>query len=212
MVENFNVLDDAAASSTGAPESAGLAGRDAPRLGERLRSLRRRRGLTLVELSKASGVSVGMLSQIERDLSSPSIRTLQRLSVGLGVPIGWFFSSAPKDPEAVPWILRRAARRVLALNQNGVTKELLAPPGDGAIELLLVTIEPGGSSGEAAYSHVGEDAGLVLEGSLRIEVDGQWQTLGAGDAFRFPSQKPHRFDNPGSVRTVVLWALTPPWL
>jgi transcriptional regulator with XRE-family HTH domain len=180
-------------------------------LGARLRRLRKRRDLTLQALSDATGLSVGMLSQIERDVSSPSIRSLQRLSDALEVPIGWFFSAGPVAVDAADWVLRRAARRVLGLAGSGVTKELLSPPGDGAIELLMVTIEAGGSSGPVAYTHPGEDAGLVLEGTLRLDVDGETSLLGPGDAFRFASTRPHRFENGGTTRAVVVWALTPPW-
>lgn len=180
-------------------------------LGRRLRDLRRRRALTLQALSEESGVSIGMLSQIERGVSTPSIRTLQRVAEALDVPIGWFFSDGPASPGTPAWVLRRADRRRLALRSNGVTKELLAPAGEGAIELLYVTIEPGGSSGSSPYSHAGEDAGMVIEGSMVLEVDGESCLLGAGDAFRFRSTLPHRFDNPGPVRAVVLWAVTPPF-
>ena len=180
-------------------------------IGRRLRDLRRRRALTLQALSEESGVSTGMLSQMERGVSAPSIRTLQRVAEALEVPIGWFFSDAPSSSGAPPWVLRRPDRRVLSLGANGVTKELLAPAGDGAIELLYVTLEPGGSSGPTAYTHAGEDAGLVLEGSLRVEVDGQTCILVAGDAFRFKSALPHRFENAAPARTVVLWAVTPPF-
>ncbi|MDA8250827.1 MAG: XRE family transcriptional regulator [Rhodospirillales bacterium] len=178
-------------------------------IGGRLRLLRRRRRVTLQALSDASGISVGMLSQIERGLSSPSIRTLQSVAAALDVPIGWFFSPPQDSAGCPPWVLRRTARRVLSLGSNGVVKELVSP-GAGAIELLMVTIEPGGSSGGSPYTHEGEDAGVVLEGQMRLEVDGEACLLGAGDAFRFKSTLPHRFDNPGPLRALVLWALTPP--
>jgi transcriptional regulator with XRE-family HTH domain len=180
-------------------------------IGRRLRELRRRRGLTLQALSGECGVSTGMLSQMERGVSSPSIRTLQRVAEALEVPINWFFSNGLPSPGTPAWVLRRPDRRRLSLGSNGVTKELLAPPGDGAIELLYVTIEPDGSSGEIPYTHLGEDAGLVLEGSMWLEVNGERCLLGAGDAFRFPSTLPHRFDNPGPGRAVILWAVTPPF-
>jgi len=181
-------------------------------LGRRLRDLRRRRGLTLQALSEGSGISTGMLSQMERGLSAPSIRTLQRVAEALEVPIAWFFSGGGRSTAHEPtWVLRRTERRVLSLGDRGVTKELLVPPSEGVIELLQVIIEPGGSSGPAPYSHAGEDAGLVLEGSMRLKVNGESCLLGAGDAFRFPSTLPHRFENPGPVRAVVLWAVTPPF-
>ena len=179
-------------------------------LGQRMRGMRQRRQWTLQELSARSGLSVGMLSQIERGLSSPSIRSLQKLSEIFSVPIGWFFSEATAAPQGPAWIQRRAQRRVLDLSAKGITKELLAPDGDGTIELMLITVEPGGSSGEAPYQHAGEDAGTVIEGVLQLEVDGVSGLLQAGDSFRFLSTLPHRFGNPGPLRCVVVWAVTPP--
>jgi transcriptional regulator with XRE-family HTH domain len=180
-------------------------------MGQRLRDLRRRRGLTLQALSEESGVSTGMISQMERGVSSPSIRTLQRIAEALEMPIGWFFSDGPKSLDTPPWVLRCRDRRSLAFGNNTITKEILSPAGEGAIELLYVTIQPGGSSGEAAYTHLGEDAGLVLEGSMWLQVNGERCLLNSGDAFRFPSTLPHRFDNPGPGRAVILWAVTPPF-
>lgn len=180
-------------------------------IGRRLRDLRRRRALTLHALSEESGVSTGMLSQMERGVSAPSIRTLQRVAEALEVPISWFFSDGPSSSGAPSWVLRRSDRRTLSLGTNGVTKELLVPAGEGVIELLYVTIEPGGSSGPSPYTHVGEDAGMVIEGSVRLEVDGESCVLSVGDAFRFKSTLPHRFENPGPARAVVLWAVSPPF-
>lgn len=180
-------------------------------LGRRVRALRRRRALTLQALAEESGVSTGMLSQMERGVSAPSVRKLQRVAEALEVPIGWFFSDAAASSGAPPWVLRRPDRRRLTLASNGVTKEMLSPPGEGAIQLLHVVIEPGGSSGASPYSHAGEDAGVVLEGSVRLEVAGESCVLDSGDAFRFESGLPHRFENPGQVRAVVLWAVSPPF-
>jgi transcriptional regulator with XRE-family HTH domain len=195
----------------GVPSALGQDSGALSEIGRRLRDLRRRRSLTLQALSEECGVSTGMLSQMERGVSAPSIRTLQRVAEALEVPISWFFSDPPSSSGAPAWVLRRGDRRILSLGANGLTKELLAPAGEGAIELLHVTLEVGGSSGTAAYTHAGEDAGVVLEGRLKLEVDGQSCILGPGDAFRFRSTLPHRFENAAEVRTVVIWAITPPF-
>lgn len=181
-----------------------------PVLGQRLRGMRQRREWTLQELSSRSGLSVGMLSQIERGVSSPSIRSLQKLAEIFAVPPGWFFSDSSAAASGPAWVQRRAQRRLLDLSSKGITKELLSPEGDGKIELILITVEAGGSSGDAPYDHAGEDAGTVLEGVLELEVDGVASRLGSGDSFRFPSTLPHRFSNAGPLRCVVLWAVTPP--
>ncbi len=179
-------------------------------LGQRMRGMRQRRNWTLQEMSTRSGLSIGMLSQIERGLSSPSIRSLQKLAEIFAVPIGWFFSESQGASQGPAWIQRRAQCRILDLSAKGITKELLSPDGDGAIELMRITIEPGGSSGEAPYQHLGEDAGTVIEGVLELEVNGVIALVQTGDSFRFPSCEPHRFGNPGPMRCVVIWAVTPP--
>lgn len=193
------------AAATAIPRGAKLS-----EVGQAVRRLRRQRQLTLQVLARQAEISVGMLSQIERGVASPSLRSLLRVAEALEVPVGWLFDPPRSPSEGPGWVLRRAQRRSITLAEEGITKELLSPPGDGAIELLLVTVRPGGSSGPA-YTHAGEDAGVVLEGTLLLEVDGEPATLEAGDAFRFASTRPHRFSNPGTVRTVVVWALTPPF-
>lgn len=179
-------------------------------IGGRLRTMRLRREWTLQELSARSGLSVSMLSQVERDIASPSIRSLQRLAETFAVPVGWFFSEAGPALPGPAWIQRRPQRRTLELPAKGITKEMLSPEGDGRIQLMLITIEARGNSGELAYSHAGEDAGTVLEGVLELEVDGDQGLLSPGDSFRFASTLPHRFANAGTARCVVLWAVTPP--
>ena len=81
---------------------------------------------------------------------------------------------------------------------------------DGRLELLLSTLEPGASSGEEPYSHEGEEAGLILEGTLELWIDDEHHLLAQGDSFAFASTRPHRYRNPGSTTTRVVWAITPP--
>jgi len=180
-------------------------------LGMQLRDLRRLRGLSLKQLGERAGLSVGMLSQIERGLSSPSIRSLRQISEALGVPPARFFheQEAPALPE-IGKIVRRGAGRVLRLPTNGVSKQLLTPDLSGALEMLLVIVEPGGSSGPEHYTHKGEECGHVLSGSLRLWIGEDVFALERGDSFRFPSATPHRFENPGRSETQVLWVITPP--
>jgi transcriptional regulator with XRE-family HTH domain len=205
LAPNFQSDATPRATAPSIPRGAKLS-----QVGQAVRRLRRQRQLTLQALASQAEISVGMLSQIERGVASPSLRSLLRVAEALEVPVGWLFDPPRSPSEGPTWVLRRPQRRSIALEEEGITKELLSPPGDGTMELLLVTVRPGGSSGPA-YTHAGEDAGVVLEGSLLLEVDGEPAVLEAGDAFRFASSRPHRFCNRGTVRTVVLWALTPPF-
>lgn len=180
-------------------------------LGLQLRTLRKAAKLSMSELAQKANLSIGMISQIERGVASPSIRSLRQISDALGVAPAQFFHDGLQPPlEEMGKIVRKMARRQLSLPRNGVAKQLLTPDLDGATEMLLVIVEPGGSSGPEHYVHKGEDAGLVLSGSLELWIEGHMHLLHEGDSFRFKSSLPHRFANPTQAETQVLWVITPP--
>lgn len=179
--------------------------------GMQLRTLRKAAKLSMTELARKSNLSVGMISQIERGLASPSIRSLRQISDALGVPPAQFFDDGKQPPlEEMGKIVRKDARRQLFLSNNGVEKQLLTPDLDGATEMLLVRVLPGGTSGPEHYVHKGEDAGVLLTGRLDLWIDGHRHELRAGDSFRFKSNLPHRFENSSDETTDVVWVITPP--
>jgi transcriptional regulator with XRE-family HTH domain len=176
-------------------------------IGAQLRQRRRIKDLTLAELSTQSGLSVGLLSQIERGLSSPSLKSMTQICTALGIPMSWLFDSGPtEDPAETGLVVRRGSRRRLDLGSYGVSKELLSPDLGGEMQIYLVSIRPGGQSGPETYTHRGEEGGLVLSGTLELTVDGRVVLLYEGDSFRFVSSLAHRFANPGATQTQVVWA------
>jgi transcriptional regulator with XRE-family HTH domain len=180
-------------------------------LGPAIRCLRQEKGLTLAQLAERSGLSIGHLSQVERSLSTPTIRQLQAIGAAMGVRIGWFFrepEATPSDPGRV--VVRAAERKTLRYDGLGMTDFLLTPGLEGRIELILAELEPGAASGDEPYSHEGEEAGLVVEGELELWVDEERHLLRAGDSFAFASTRPHRYRNPGRATARVVWAVTPP--
>lgn len=180
-------------------------------LGVQLRTLRKAAKMSLADLAEKANLSIGMISQIERGVASPSIRSLRQLSDALGVaPAQFFHDGLQPTMEEMGKIVRKEGRRLLTLPKNGVTKQLLTPDLDGATEMLLVIIAPNGTSGPEHYVHKGEDAGLVLRGSLELWIDGHMHLLSEGDSFRFKSSLPHRFVNPAQSEAEVLWVITPP--
>lgn len=176
-------------------------------IGIQLRQRRRVKGLTLIELSQRSGLSVGLLSQIERGISSPSLKSMTQICTALGIPMSWLFDSGPtENPAEKGLVVRRGSRRRLDLGTYGVTKELLSPDLGGEMQIYLVSIRPGGQSGPETYTHRGEEGGLVLAGTLELTVDGRIALLYEGDSFRFSSSLAHRFSNPGATQANVVWA------
>ena len=178
-------------------------------IGEQLRELRQAKGLTLKEVAERAAISVGYLSQLERNHSRLPIGVLKKISDALGVHINWFFQQNTEGAAAERDIVVRANnRRKLAFTGLGITEELLSPNLSGPLELLISTIAPGADSED--YSHDGAESGLVLSGTLELWVSGRYFKLGEGDSFAFKSTETHRCANPGDVPTRVLWVVTPP--
>ena len=177
-------------------------------VGQRIRDIRRSRKLSLEAIAARTDLSIGFLSQIERGLSSPSLRVLATIADVLGVGIAGLFGAnetAATGSDAI--VTREQQRAELNLWRTGISKQLLSPSGsEGRLNLFLVHLEPDGSTGDELYTHDGEEAGLVLEGEMKLTVDAETWTLKTGDSFRFASRRPHRFSNPSNkTKAVVLW-------
>ena len=172
--------------------------------GQRFRRLRTRRGLSLAQVAKATGVSVGFLSALERGQMRSSIATLRRIARFYRTNILSLFETAGDNPRLV----RPAQRKILEATPD-VRMELLAW-GHTAMEPHLFRVKPGGGSGES-YSHEGEEFLHVLRGDFEIWLNsGEHYHLKPGDSLYFESSIPHRWKNPGRKETWLLWVNTPP--
>lgn len=180
-----------------------------PRLGDEVRELRKAKGLTLGQLAQTSGLSIGFLSQIERGQNRPSVTALFKLSRAMGVSVGWFFpETRNSDDSENTCIVRKANRRIIQFD-DGIQDELLTPGLGGKLELLYCRFAPG-TGVETAYSHEGEEAGIVTRGMLELWIGDAKYVLSEGDSFSFSSATPHRYRNPSDDETIVIWAITPP--
>lgn len=180
------------------------------RVGNEIRQLRKARDTTISELAEAAGVSQGYLSQVERGISSPSIKALHSISQALGVTIGWFFPPASDDADEFRDVVVRAGKRRKLRFGSGITDELLVPNLGGEIELLRCIFAPHSESGPEPYTHRGEEAGIVISGTLHLWLGDKHVILNEGDSFAFKSDMPHRYSNPTDEETVVIWSITPP--
>jgi DNA-binding transcriptional MerR regulator/quercetin dioxygenase-like cupin family protein len=172
--------------------------------GQRFRRLRTRRGLSLAQVARSTGVSVGFLSSLERGQMRSSVATLRRIARFYRTNILSLFETAGDNPRLV----RPAQRKVLETNA-GVRMELLAW-GNTAMEPHLFRVKPGGGSGES-YTHEGEEFLHVLRGTFEIWLGKiEHYRLSTGDSLYFESSTPHRWRNPGRAETWLLWVNTPP--
>ncbi|HEX2195222.1 MAG TPA: cupin domain-containing protein [Candidatus Limnocylindria bacterium] len=176
-------------------------------IGHSLRRARQRRGMTLRAVADRAGVTESFLSQVERDIASPSIATLRRIAMALGTSIGALLEGA--GPQA--HLVRRADRRSVGYPGLDARDEFLTDGPNARLQVIESVIEPGGGTGPEAYAHESDEECLViLEGCLDLWVGDEHYRLEEGDAIRYSSRIAHRNENPGPSRARVLFVLTPP--
>ena len=176
-------------------------------LGARIRALRMARGETLRKLAAEAGVTESFLSQVERGVAAPSIASVQRIARALGTSIAELF--ATDDRAGI--VVRAADRRRVVYQGLGAIDEFLTRATDGKLQVIMSTIEPGGGTGDEAYTHDSdEEVIVVLEGVLDLWVGQEHYRLETGDAVTHSSRVPHRNTNPGPGIARVLFCSTPP--
>lgn len=184
---------------------------DAELVGEMLRQRRQIRGMSLRQVAEAANISVGMLSQVERGLAIPSIKTLRAVCGAMDMPVNWLFH---RDGEirtpASTYIVPRNARRSLTYEDGALVKELLTPDNQQKIQMLRFVIAPGTNSGEPYCNAEGGKCGIVLAGTLGLALDGATFTVETGDSFAFPASTMVRFWSIGEVTCEVIWVVAPP--
>jgi transcriptional regulator with XRE-family HTH domain len=177
-------------------------------LGARLRRRRTIRRMSLKTVASAAGVSVGQLSQIERDLSEPSLRSLRAICEALEMPLNWVFDPGGADPGSV--VVRASQRRRFALGPSGMRKELLSQDSCTGLQMMRIVMHPGNDTGDAPFAVRGQSrAGHVLSGAMGLEVDGVRHRLRAGDSFSFEGRDSVRFWCEGDAECVIIWAAAP---
>lgn len=179
-------------------------------VGQEIKDLRKASEVTLSTLSEATGLSKGYLSQIERGISSPSVKALHSIGKALGVNISWFFPPPSNEGDDLKdFIVRKDKRRKLVF-ESGIKDELLSPNLGRGIELLRCTFAPHSFGGKEPYEHKGEEAGFLVSGQMTLWLDGKEISLRSGDSFAFESTIPHRYANESDEEAVIIWAISPP--
>ncbi len=177
-------------------------------LGADLRALRRARGLTLSDLARRLGRSVGWLSQVERALSRPSTDDLRRLAHELGAGLPMLCPPVAEDGEEVGLVVRKDARRPIKRNRPGLTEELLSPDLTDDFEVVHATFAPG-SRLARPVTRPTQELAFMVSGRLKIEIGGRGFTVGSGDSFRIRGV-PFRWSNPYRQPAVAIWVIAPP--
>lgn len=174
-------------------------------IGRRLRRARLDRGLTLDQVASAVGLTKSFLSQLERDGTSASVASLQRICQVLGIRI-----AALLEPPSHS-LLRRRNRTPVTFGGVGVLDYVLTPPDERRLQVFETHIAPDGTAGEELWTaEIDVDLVLVLEGELEIRFEDRIVVLAAGDALTFSPHEPHTWRNPSSTNgTVIIMASAP---
>lgn len=175
-------------------------------IGQKIYELRTLHALTQEELADRTELSKGFISQLERNLTSPSIATLRDILECLGTDLRGFFSDSSDDKIVFP----AADTFVKEDEEAGVTIRWLVPSCQkNQMEPILMTLAPGASA-PSHDPHEGEEFGYVLAGSVLIHRGGQKKRVRRGDSFCFKTGVTHGLTNPGKVPARVLWVAHPP--
>lgn len=176
-------------------------------MGAQLRSLRRARRLTLREIGARAELSESFLSQLERGQTGVTIASLQRIAGALGVEVSDLFAA---DSSRRPRVIRARERQLVGWGRLG-RKAFLTPKPFEFLEVVVAEIEPGGSTGDAPYTHGdSEELFYVVAGTVELHLDGEVAVLDAGDCAHYRSSTPHGVSNIGSSRAEVLYMISPP--
>lgn len=192
-----------------APDAAAAQDRaraDALALGRLVRSIRISKDLSIEALARASGVSAGGISQIERGTGNPAFTTLVKLAYGMQVPVGSFLRT---DSEPTGMVVRPDRRKRLVPSE-GLVYELLTPDLNRRLEVLRVQIACGFDNSERPFIHEGEECVHLLSGEVLIYIDGTECKLDEGDSITFSSPVPHWYRNPFPQPAIIFSAVTPP--
>jgi transcriptional regulator with XRE-family HTH domain len=175
--------------------------------GGRIREMRRKAGLTLQALADQAGISVGFLSQVERDKATPSLGTLASLAAALGVEVDVFIAT-PKPADS---ITRAGERPAFALTDSSLRYERITTTLPGGTLSALIVLIPVGYASEVT-AHTGEELIVVLDGKLRQTLGDTAFVLHPGDSLHFMGDTPHSFANIGDTPARLLWTGTTPRL
>lgn len=180
--------------------------------GRKLRLRRLVRGMSLQQVADKSGISIGQVSQIERSISLPSMRSLQKICLALDMPMGWLFESvaAPRPDDDV--VVRKGEYRRIEIEASGITKGLMTPDACPQLQMIHISIRPGGGWEGPFFTFEREihaRCGTVISGRLRLRLDGIEYLLGPGDSFATGPRKTFGFWCEGDVDCEMTWVVTP---
>jgi transcriptional regulator with XRE-family HTH domain len=184
------------------------------RVGEKIRELREKKGLSLQDMANRTGYTSALLSQVENHLISPPLGALIKIAKALEVKVGTFFG---EEPRASCAIVRRDERKHISrfASKEGVSygysyESLGFDKKDRQMEPFLVTLEPATVKSEKLSTHDGEEFIFILEGEMEVILGGHKDVLHPGDSIYYDSTIPHKVQCHRDIPTKILAVIWTP--
>jgi len=180
---------------------------DAMNIGSKIRQLRMENGLTQEELADRCELTKGFISQVEREMTSPSIATLQDILEALGTTLSEFF--AEEEDEKIVFTSEDFFEKY---DEDYKMKIYWIVPNaqKNEMEPILVELEPGGLTYRHT-PHPGEEFGYVLDGEIELIYGKKKLLVKKGESFYIFPNKEHYIKNKSTNKTAkILWISTPP--
>lgn len=187
--------------------------------GRRIREMRKRRGLTLKEVAEATGYTIGHISQIERDLKSPSLVALRKIAACLNCSEVWLImddselsakSSEEGKKSKESYLMRKENRILMKIPEIDVSYSIFTPsklPNAQEAQMtgLIVRLKPNTWVTEKMISHGNYDESLLLlKGELELRIDNSTYMIYEGDSFYIPKNCLHNYLNTSNEEATII--------
>src|SRR4030042_238256 len=190
-----------------------IGGRRPGNLGDKIRTLRKKLGMTQKELAEQVGLTPSFISQLEKNLISPSLDSLLKLSEKLNTS-PTFFLREGEDGTRQKMVIKSSERQEIQLKEMKTPEiqlQLLVSDAlNRRMEPYLLTMKEGAAIDGHFYGHKGDEFAYVIEGELEVEIQDENQLLRQGDSLYIGSIFPSTWANRGKGEAVILWVLSPP--
>lgn len=181
-------------------------------LGPKIREVRNSKKMTLKDVSEKTDLTSSYLSQVEREITEPSIAALRKISNALGVPLNVFLT----EPDKANHLLIRSDERLkLVLPHSNVVYEFLTPIASEKkippkMEVLTMKLKPESWSSNQPFVHDTDECFIVISGSFDVVIEDERYSLEKGDSIYIREASPHRFYNSGEEEAVAVSIVAAP--
>lgn len=175
-------------------------------LGAKIRAKRMEQNMSIKQMADRTGLTSGFISQVERNMTEPSITSLRKMSEALDVAVFHFFIDEVSNSNVV----RKDQRQKLRFPESHLEYELLSPDLNRQMEMFYAKLEAGAVTCDEPLAHKGEEVIYVMSGTMEITIGDDTTVLEQGDSIYYFASVPHRIVNTGEGDLEFISTITPP--